>query len=113
MKLKDYLLPLTWWKSHEVRFSNVSFATWQTLGILESHIKIEWIFNIVGMLTRLLCYRLGVNNFNKLVIDMGTFTKIGPIRIITNALFFMFLCQNYINMEHFLIHFDDNVLNIL
>jgi hypothetical protein len=26
MKSIDYLLPLTWWKSHEIKFSNVSFV---------------------------------------------------------------------------------------
>jgi hypothetical protein len=26
MKLKDYLLPLTWWKSHEIQILNVSFV---------------------------------------------------------------------------------------
>ncbi len=70
MKLEDCLPPLTWWKSHQVRFLNVSFVAWQILGILGSHIKTERIFNITQALTSLLCCRLGVNNLNKLVIVM-------------------------------------------
>jgi hypothetical protein len=29
MKLEDCLLPLTWLKSHQIQFSNVSFVTQQ------------------------------------------------------------------------------------
>jgi hypothetical protein len=53
------------------------------------------------MLTSLQCCKLGVNNLDKLVMDMGTFTKIRAIKTITNVLFFMFSCQKNINMEHF------------
>ncbi len=67
------LWPLTWWKSHEVRFSNVSFIAWQILGILGSHIEIKRIFSLVGVLTSLQHYKLGVDNLNKLVMVMKKF----------------------------------------
>lgn len=36
MKSEDYLLPLTWWKSHEIQFLNVFFVAKQILGIPRS-----------------------------------------------------------------------------
>ncbi len=36
VKLKDYVSPLTWWKSHEAWFPNVSFVVQQILGIPRS-----------------------------------------------------------------------------
>jgi hypothetical protein len=38
VKLKDSILPLTWWKIHETQFSNVSIVVQQILGILGSQI---------------------------------------------------------------------------
>ncbi len=64
------LWSLTWWKSCEVRFLNVSFVARQILGILGSHIEIKQIFSIVGVLTSLQHYRLSVDNFNKLVMGI-------------------------------------------
>jgi hypothetical protein len=40
VKQKDFVLPLTWWKSHDARFPNVSFVAQQILGILGSQIEI-------------------------------------------------------------------------
>jgi hypothetical protein len=48
----------------------------------------------------------------KLQIFLVTFTNIGAIGIVTNALFFMFLCQKILILQKKLIHFDDNVHNI-
>jgi hypothetical protein len=36
VKLEDCALPLTWWKLHETRFLNVSFAARQILGVFGS-----------------------------------------------------------------------------
>jgi hypothetical protein len=33
VKLEDSMMPLTWWKIHETRFSNVFFVVQQILGI--------------------------------------------------------------------------------
>jgi hypothetical protein len=41
VKLEDYQLPLTWWKSHEIQFPNVFFITRQIFRILGSQIEIE------------------------------------------------------------------------
>ncbi len=38
VKLKDSILPLTWWKIHDTQFSNVSIVVQQILGILGSQI---------------------------------------------------------------------------
>jgi hypothetical protein len=67
VKLENYLLPLPGGNSHEIWFPNISFATWQILGIPRSQIEIEQIFNIVGMLTSLWHCNLGGENLNKLV----------------------------------------------
>jgi hypothetical protein len=75
MKLEDCLLPLTWWKSHQVQFLNVSFVAQQILGILGSQIKTKRIFNIAKVLTSLQCCRLGVNNLNKLVMVMKNWSS--------------------------------------
>ncbi len=47
--------------------SNYFFVARQILGILGSQIKTERIFSTTGVLTNLRCCRLGVDNFNKLV----------------------------------------------
>jgi hypothetical protein len=36
VKPKHYLLPLNWWKSHELQFPNISFVARQILGIIGS-----------------------------------------------------------------------------
>jgi hypothetical protein len=69
-KLEDPMLPLTWWKIHETRFPNVSFVAQQILGILGSQIKTKRTFSIVGVLFRLRCCRLGIDNLDKLVMIM-------------------------------------------
>ncbi len=53
VKPEHYLLPLTWCKSHELQFSNISFVARQILGILGFQIETERIFNIARVLTRL------------------------------------------------------------
>jgi hypothetical protein len=40
-KLKYSILPLTWWKSYETQFPNVSFIVQQILRIPRSQIEIE------------------------------------------------------------------------
>jgi hypothetical protein len=60
MKPKDVVLSLNWWKIHEAWFPNIFFAAWYVFGIHGSQIEIEKIFNVVGMLTSLQCYRLGI-----------------------------------------------------
>ncbi len=40
-KLEYFILPLTWWKSHETQFPNVSFMIQQNLKIPRSQIEIE------------------------------------------------------------------------
>jgi hypothetical protein len=62
VKLKDYALPLTWWKSHETRFPNVSFVAPKKPN--------RPTFNIVRVLTSLQCCRLGVDNLDKFIMIM-------------------------------------------
>jgi len=75
MKLEDYLFPLTWWKSHEIRFLIIFFVARQILGILGSQIETERIFSIAGLLTNLQCYMLGVNNLKKLVMVLKNWSN--------------------------------------
>jgi hypothetical protein len=56
LKPKDCLLPLTWWKSHEIQFPNESFVATQIFEIPTSEIEIERTFNIARMLKSLWCY---------------------------------------------------------
>jgi hypothetical protein len=70
VKLEHYLLLLTWWKSHELQFPNISFVARKILKILGSQIETKRIFNIVGVLTSLCHCRLGVENLDKFVIIM-------------------------------------------
>jgi hypothetical protein len=59
--------PLVWWWIHEIQFPNVSLFVKQILGIPRSHIEIEHVFNLVGVLTSLRCYRLQVDNLNQII----------------------------------------------
>ncbi len=49
---------LVWWCIHEIQFPNFSLFVKQILGISGSHNEIEHVFNLVGVLTSLRCYRL-------------------------------------------------------
>jgi hypothetical protein len=75
VKPEHCLLPLTWWKSHELQFPNISFVARKVFRILGSHIEIERIFSIAGVLTSLHHCRLGVENLDKLVIIMKNWSS--------------------------------------
>jgi hypothetical protein len=45
--------PLAWWCIHETQFPNVGFLAKQLFEISGSHIEIEHVFNLVGMLITL------------------------------------------------------------
>jgi hypothetical protein len=70
VKPKDFVLPLTQWKSHEAFFPNVFFVARHILRIHGFYIEIEKKINIDGMLTSLWRCRLGVYNLDKLVMIM-------------------------------------------
>ncbi len=53
VRLVDIENLLIWWAKHVMQFSHVSFLAHQVLGIVGSKIKIEWIFNVVGVITNL------------------------------------------------------------
>jgi hypothetical protein len=74
VKPKDCILPLTWWKSHEIRFPNVSFVA-RHFEIPRSQIETKRTFSIVGVLTSLWRYKLGVDNFDKLVMVMKNWSS--------------------------------------
>jgi hypothetical protein len=48
MKLEHCILPLTWWKSHELQFPNISFIARQIFWILRFQIETERIFSIAS-----------------------------------------------------------------
>ncbi len=60
--------PLAWWWIHEIPLPNVSFLGKQILGILGSQIENKRVFNLVGVLTTLRCYRLQEDNFDRIII---------------------------------------------
>jgi hypothetical protein len=59
--------PLIWWRIHETQFPNVSFLVKQILGIPRSHIETKHVFNLVGVLIALRCYRLQVDNLDQII----------------------------------------------
>ncbi len=59
--------PLAWWRIHETQFPNVSFLAKYILGILGSQIEIERVFSFTGVLITLRCYRLQVDNLDKII----------------------------------------------
>ncbi len=75
VKFEHCLLPLTWWKSHELQFPNISFVAKQLLRMSRSQIEIKRLFDIARILTSLHCYRLGVENLDKLVIIMKNWSS--------------------------------------
>jgi hypothetical protein len=68
MKLKHYILSLTWWKSHELQLPNISFIARASFGI--PRFQTKRIFGIAKVLTSLCRCKLEVENLDKLVIIM-------------------------------------------
>jgi hypothetical protein len=59
---------LIWWAKHNVQFCHVSFFACQVLGIVGSHIEINNFFNVVGVISNLKWYWLGIDNLDKFIL---------------------------------------------
>jgi hypothetical protein len=66
----DLSNPFTWWVKHEQQFANLIYFARQVMGIVGSQIKIERIFNMVGVITSLKRCRHGIENIDILVLIM-------------------------------------------
>jgi len=71
VKLKDVVLPLSWWKIYKAWFPNIFFVVQQVVGIRKSHIETKKKFNVVGVLMSLQLYWLGVDNLDKFMMIMN------------------------------------------
>jgi hypothetical protein len=58
--------PLQWWKADETQFPIVGYL--EILGIVGIQIETKQIFSVTRILTSLYKHRLGIWNFNQLVI---------------------------------------------
>jgi hypothetical protein len=56
----DHFSPFTWWAQHEQQFLNLIYFAWQVMGIVHSQIGIERIFSMVGVITSLKHFQLGM-----------------------------------------------------
>lgn len=117
VKPKDCLLPLTWWTFHEVWFFNIYFVMWQNFEILGSQIKVEWIINIVGVLTSLWCCTPKVENLNLLIKGQIAHQKGSPLMIFLQmkqiSLMKIIVCWKQMVISMFMTLNDGMLINIL
>ncbi len=59
--------PFAWLKTHEGQFLDVSFFVQQVFGSLRFQIEIERVLNLLGVLIALRCYRLQVQNLDRII----------------------------------------------
>jgi hypothetical protein len=64
--------PFAWWKTHEVQILKVGFLAQQVFKILEFHIEIKRVLNLVGVLTTQRCFCLQVQNLDRMIIVVNS-----------------------------------------
>ncbi len=63
-----------YWKSTSLvgkscdAISHVPFFVHQVLGIVKSHVEIKYIFSVMGIITNLKCFRLGIDNLDQFIV---------------------------------------------
>jgi hypothetical protein len=68
----DPFSPFSWWAQHEQQFPNLIYLAWLVMGIVGSQIEIERNFIMVGVITGLRHFQLGIENLNNLILTMKT-----------------------------------------
>ena len=70
ISVEEATSPLVWWKTNATRFPTLAYLAWQFLVNPGSHIEMETIFNVAGVLTSFYRCRLGLSNVNGLIMNL-------------------------------------------